>query len=338
MVGGRSPLARDERLYRFVFPERPGALMRFLSSMPATLEHQPLPLPQPGRRLRPHPGRHAGAAGRRAALSRVRRRPGLSLRRRDREPRVPAVPRLRTRRRSALTASAVLSLARALRRLHVGRRRLRRRRLDRRCRRRGGIAGIGAPFSAARRAGRAGCRHRHARGRRADGSTPVAGGGSAGSSSSMLRAPWAGPIDAVRRPTDCSTSPLSSRAPTANALAGLPSTAISARPLPATDCSSFERGAITPTSLNRDGACGLRLGGRDDDHRRAEQAAEIAAHDGRLADGDRIRRRLRRAGRRGGAARTRPSPRRATRSRMPRCRANMRRLSWNARRRLASER
>ena len=34
MVGGRSALARDERLYRFVFPERPGALMRFLSSMP----------------------------------------------------------------------------------------------------------------------------------------------------------------------------------------------------------------------------------------------------------------------------------------------------------------
>jgi threonine dehydratase len=35
MVGGRSPLAHDERLYRFVFPERPGALMRFLSSMAA---------------------------------------------------------------------------------------------------------------------------------------------------------------------------------------------------------------------------------------------------------------------------------------------------------------
>jgi threonine dehydratase len=33
MVGGRSPLARDELLYRFEFPERPGALMRFLSSM-----------------------------------------------------------------------------------------------------------------------------------------------------------------------------------------------------------------------------------------------------------------------------------------------------------------
>jgi threonine dehydratase len=33
MVGGRSELARDERLYRFLFPERPGALMKFLSSM-----------------------------------------------------------------------------------------------------------------------------------------------------------------------------------------------------------------------------------------------------------------------------------------------------------------
>ena len=33
MVGGRSPLAQDERLLRFVFPERPGALMKFLSLM-----------------------------------------------------------------------------------------------------------------------------------------------------------------------------------------------------------------------------------------------------------------------------------------------------------------
>jgi threonine dehydratase len=33
MVGGRSELARDERLFRFQFPERPGALMRFLSSL-----------------------------------------------------------------------------------------------------------------------------------------------------------------------------------------------------------------------------------------------------------------------------------------------------------------
>ena len=33
MVGGHSVLAKDELLYRFEFPERPGALMRFLSSM-----------------------------------------------------------------------------------------------------------------------------------------------------------------------------------------------------------------------------------------------------------------------------------------------------------------
>ena len=33
MVGGPSALAQNERLLRFVFPERPGALMKFLSSM-----------------------------------------------------------------------------------------------------------------------------------------------------------------------------------------------------------------------------------------------------------------------------------------------------------------
>jgi len=33
MVGGRSELARDERLFRFQFPEKPGALMRFLDAM-----------------------------------------------------------------------------------------------------------------------------------------------------------------------------------------------------------------------------------------------------------------------------------------------------------------
>ena len=33
LVGGRSALAQDERLLRFVFPERPGALLKFLSLM-----------------------------------------------------------------------------------------------------------------------------------------------------------------------------------------------------------------------------------------------------------------------------------------------------------------
>ncbi len=69
MVGGRTGLAHDERLLRFVFPERPGALLKFLSLHAAELEHQPVPLPQPGRRLRPHPGRAAGACGRARAPS-----------------------------------------------------------------------------------------------------------------------------------------------------------------------------------------------------------------------------------------------------------------------------
>ncbi len=33
LIGGHSELAQGERLFRFVFPERPGALMRFLSSL-----------------------------------------------------------------------------------------------------------------------------------------------------------------------------------------------------------------------------------------------------------------------------------------------------------------
>jgi threonine dehydratase len=33
LVGGRTPLAAEERLYRFEFPERPGALVRFLEAM-----------------------------------------------------------------------------------------------------------------------------------------------------------------------------------------------------------------------------------------------------------------------------------------------------------------
>lgn len=36
MVGGHSPLAHEERLLRFVFPERPGALLKFLSLMRPT--------------------------------------------------------------------------------------------------------------------------------------------------------------------------------------------------------------------------------------------------------------------------------------------------------------
>jgi threonine dehydratase len=33
MVGGRAPFAKNELLYRFEFPERPGALVKFLENM-----------------------------------------------------------------------------------------------------------------------------------------------------------------------------------------------------------------------------------------------------------------------------------------------------------------
>jgi threonine dehydratase len=33
LVGGHAPAAEHESIYRFEFPERPGALMRFLNSM-----------------------------------------------------------------------------------------------------------------------------------------------------------------------------------------------------------------------------------------------------------------------------------------------------------------
>jgi threonine dehydratase len=33
LVGGRAPMAHDERLFRFEFPERPGALLKFLNRM-----------------------------------------------------------------------------------------------------------------------------------------------------------------------------------------------------------------------------------------------------------------------------------------------------------------
>ena len=36
MVGGRAPLAENESIYRFEFPERPAALLNFLQNMGAT--------------------------------------------------------------------------------------------------------------------------------------------------------------------------------------------------------------------------------------------------------------------------------------------------------------
>ena len=93
---GRRPRAAGARRAASTassFPERPGALMRFLDSMQPRLEHQPVPLPQPRRRLRPRAGRHAGAARTRRGVPRVPRHARLSVRRRDAQPGLPAVPR-----------------------------------------------------------------------------------------------------------------------------------------------------------------------------------------------------------------------------------------------------
>jgi threonine dehydratase len=68
MVGGHSALSQDERLLRFEFPERPGALLKFLSLMRPGWNISSVPLPQPRRRLRPHFGGPAGAPQRRQSL------------------------------------------------------------------------------------------------------------------------------------------------------------------------------------------------------------------------------------------------------------------------------
>ena len=89
LVGGRALQGTDELLFRFEFPERPGALTKFLthSTVAGTLA---LPLPQPWRRHRPRARRLAGAArGAAAAAERLDRR--VCLLPRDGQCRVQAV-------------------------------------------------------------------------------------------------------------------------------------------------------------------------------------------------------------------------------------------------------
>ena len=89
---GRRPAPRrNEVLYRFEFPERPGALMRFLDSIGVRLEHQPVPLPQPRRRLRPRARRAFRCRPRGEGASAASCASGLSVRGRDAQPRLPAL-------------------------------------------------------------------------------------------------------------------------------------------------------------------------------------------------------------------------------------------------------
>ena len=92
MVGGHARGIRDELLYRFEFPERPGALLSFLQAVGGALEHQPVPLPQSRLRLRPGARRHPGAFRRARGFPAAPERAALRLRRGDGQSGLPDVP------------------------------------------------------------------------------------------------------------------------------------------------------------------------------------------------------------------------------------------------------
>ena len=91
------------------------------------------------------------------------------------------------------------------------------------------------------------------------GNVPVVGGGSGGNSNKNGGWPDAVAIDAVRKLTERSTSSPSSRAPTAKAFGGLPSTAINATPCWLGVAGLPGLGAITPTNRKRDAASGAAM-------------------------------------------------------------------------------
>ena len=97
LVGGHAPASAGEMVYRFEFPERPGALMNFLKRMGSGWNISLF-----------HYRNHGADVGRvlvglqvpdrdRAAFRRFLARPGLRLRGRDAQPRLPAVPEVRRR-------------------------------------------------------------------------------------------------------------------------------------------------------------------------------------------------------------------------------------------------
>ncbi len=62
MVGGRAPGLPDERIYRFQFPERPGALLKFLESLEPQWNISLFHYRNHGADYRPRAGGHPGAA------------------------------------------------------------------------------------------------------------------------------------------------------------------------------------------------------------------------------------------------------------------------------------
>ena len=91
LVGGHAPAAENEILYRFEFPERPGALLRVPRQHECRLEHQLLPLSQPRRGLGARARRNAGPAVGCRRIPALSRPSGVRLRQRDGEPGLPHV-------------------------------------------------------------------------------------------------------------------------------------------------------------------------------------------------------------------------------------------------------
>jgi len=87
LVGGHAHAVKNEIVYRFEFPDCPGALMNFLNHEPQ-LEHQSVSLSQPRRRLRPRADRYPGAAGGEIRIPGFSRSIGLSLLGRNQESRI----------------------------------------------------------------------------------------------------------------------------------------------------------------------------------------------------------------------------------------------------------
>ena len=94
MVGGKSALAAGEVIYRFEFPGAAGRAHEVPDQHGAGLEHLDVPLPQPGCGPLARAGGAAGAERRTRGVPQVPRRGRISLLGRDRQPGVPAVPRL----------------------------------------------------------------------------------------------------------------------------------------------------------------------------------------------------------------------------------------------------
>ena len=89
LVGGQVPGLKNELLYRFEFPERPGALLDVPAGHRRSLEHQPVPLPQSRLGLRPRARRRAGAgSGSRPSSRSISRSSATRTSTRPRTPRI----------------------------------------------------------------------------------------------------------------------------------------------------------------------------------------------------------------------------------------------------------